>query len=228
MAALVSEALVERRTIRRYLPKPVPNEVLREILTQARWAPSSSNMQTTSVYVLQGKSLERYKADMLAYAKSGAKPNSELGIPHGLPEVYSERQAALYKARREFIDAEAVQSGIRPPEGVMPGSPWMDDIYGTPVLLILAADQAVRLPHGLFDAGILAEAIVMAAYDHGLGSTITGSMVRYSDLVRKTIPGLEGKDIIVGIALGYPDMSEAVNRFPRTRLPLEEFVTYVE
>jgi nitroreductase len=49
----------------------VPDEVLLEILTEARWGPSSSNMQTTLVYVLKGESLERYKADMLAYARPG-------------------------------------------------------------------------------------------------------------------------------------------------------------
>jgi len=228
MSATLTEALAERRTIRRYLPQPVSDEVLREILAEARWAPSSSNTQTTLVYVLRGEALDRYKADLLACARSGAKPNSELGIPHGLPEIYTARQQALYKTRSEFIAAEEAKTGIKSPEGTMPGSPWMDDIYGTTVLLVLAADKEVRLPHGLFDAGILAQSIALAAYEHGLGSTITGSMVRYSDLVRKTIPGLENKDIIAAIALGYPDMNEPVNRFPRTRLSLEEFVTYVE
>ncbi|RIK16430.1 MAG: nitroreductase family protein, partial [Chloroflexi bacterium] len=39
----IFEAIQTRRSIRRYLDKPVPREIIEEILDAARWAPSAHN-----------------------------------------------------------------------------------------------------------------------------------------------------------------------------------------
>ncbi|MDT8306697.1 MAG: nitroreductase family protein [Anaerolineae bacterium] len=41
----ILEAIRQRRSIRRYLPDPVPEELLTEVLTAATWAPSAHNRQ---------------------------------------------------------------------------------------------------------------------------------------------------------------------------------------
>ncbi len=39
------EAMLERRSIRRYRPDPVPEEIIEQLLTAATWAPSAHNRQ---------------------------------------------------------------------------------------------------------------------------------------------------------------------------------------
>jgi nitroreductase len=227
MSGAVAKALMERRAIRRYLPQPVPDEVVREILTEARWAPSATNTQSTYVYVLQGGPLAQFKANMRTYAESEAPPAADLGNSPQLPAKLKARQDALFKTRMEFIAAEDAKAGVQPPDPPVNPGVAMSDVFGASTLLVLAADKGIALPYGCFDAGLFAQSVALAAHEHGLGTCITGSMVRYADLVRKAIAGLDDKDIVIAIALGYADMSAAVNRFPRNRLAVEEYTTFV-
>ena len=51
----VKEAIVARRSIRKFKDTPVPVDVLEEILTAATLAPSGKNNQPWKFYVVQGK-----------------------------------------------------------------------------------------------------------------------------------------------------------------------------
>ena len=44
-----------RRSIRAYTSQPVPEDLVREILDEARWAPSSRNTQAWNVWVVTGR-----------------------------------------------------------------------------------------------------------------------------------------------------------------------------
>lgn len=48
----VKEAVVNRRSIRRYQLKPVPNELVAEVLEAAKYAPSSGNLQNWKVIIV--------------------------------------------------------------------------------------------------------------------------------------------------------------------------------
>lgn len=49
----VLEAIKTRRSIRKWLPKPVPDELLEQILEAGRWAPSAGNFQPWTFIVIQ-------------------------------------------------------------------------------------------------------------------------------------------------------------------------------
>jgi nitroreductase len=227
MTVTVSSALVERRSIRKYLPQPVPEELIGEILTEARWAPSATNTQTTCAYVLSGDALKRFKTDLRAYAESEVPEASELGPRAPLPPLFQARQDALFKARAAFVATEEAKMGIKPPDRPVPPPVAMADIFGAPVLVVLAMPKDIGVPYGCFDAGLFAQSIALAAHARGLGTCITGSSVRYPDLLRKAIAQTEHMSFPVAIALGYPDWEAPINRFPRTRIPVDEFVTFL-
>jgi nitroreductase len=50
----VEEAVAGRRSIRAFLPTPVPRELIERVLAIAGRAPSGSNVQPWHVWVLQG------------------------------------------------------------------------------------------------------------------------------------------------------------------------------
>ena len=55
-----------RRSIRAYEADEVPEELIREILGEARWAPSWRNTQAWNVWVLRGAALQNYKDEFRA------------------------------------------------------------------------------------------------------------------------------------------------------------------
>ena len=50
----VNEAVRRRRSIRAFLPTPVSEATLREVLDAARWAPSGSNIQAWKIVAVAG------------------------------------------------------------------------------------------------------------------------------------------------------------------------------
>lgn len=223
-----STAIRERRSIRRYQDRPVPAELVAEILAEARWAPSAGNTQSTAVFAVTGAALERVKAALRVAAENDLPRAPDIEMAPTWPEPYQARMAALFKARAEFVAAESETLGLTPPEP--PPSPMvtMAGLFGAPALLLLAIDKAVSAPYGCFDAGLLAQTIALSAHARGLGTCIMTSTVRTAVPLHQALPETEGTAFVAAITLGYPDSDAAINRFPRERISPEEFVTYVE
>src|SRR5689334_13413993 len=57
--AIVDEAITSRRSVRAFLPDPVDEAMIRDILDVASRAPSGTNMQPWQVYVTSGEVKDR-------------------------------------------------------------------------------------------------------------------------------------------------------------------------
>ena len=220
--------LLTRRSIRRYQDKPVPEELIQQLLVEARWAPSASNTQSTYVYVLSGKPFKKFKNDLRKFSEDEVPPKSDLDMrPQWTPKLEARTQE-LIRIRSTWCTEEEKRLGL--PVTPPPANPMVAgaEIFKAPVMLVLAFDKAISQYSGCFDAGILAMAITLAAQARGLGTCILGAAVRYSELMRKHLPDLEDKNVVAGLALGYPDLQAPINRFPRSRVLLRDFVTFVK
>ena len=227
MSLDTSAAILQRRAIRTYKPDQVPDGLLREILAEARWAPSATNTQSTNVFVVQGEPLARFKAELRQYAESEVDPEPDFPPAAGLPPALTARQQALFQTRMSFIAAEEAKMGIQPADP--PVSPMVAGaaIFGAPTVMVLAFDRGVSDHYGCYDGGLFSMALCLAAESRGLGTCVTTGNVRYPGLLRKILPSTENQKMLALIALGYPDYEAAINRFPRTRIPVDEFVTFV-
>jgi len=56
-----------RRSIRRYRPDPVPDELVEQLLEAGRWAPSASNRQPWAFIVIRDAAIRRQVAQHAAY-----------------------------------------------------------------------------------------------------------------------------------------------------------------
>ena len=117
--------------------------------------------------------------------------------------------------------------GVAPASPPVPPGVAMAEIFGAPTVLALAFEEGVSDAYGCFDAGLLSMCICLSAHVRGLATCITGSNVRFPDLLRRIIPGTEKQKFVVAIAIGYADFKAPVNRFPRTRIPVDEFLRFV-
>jgi F420 biosynthesis protein FbiB-like protein len=62
----VFDAIRQRRSVRKYLARPVPKEAIEEVLAAAAWAPSAHNAQPWRFIVLADTSVKRRLAEAMA------------------------------------------------------------------------------------------------------------------------------------------------------------------
>ncbi|MEM1544825.1 MAG: nitroreductase family protein [Candidatus Methanomethylicia archaeon] len=74
----ILELIKSRRSIRRYMEKAVPSELVRKILEAGRWAPSANNSQPWSFIVLKSEEVRRRVAEATTYGRFLA--NAPIGI----------------------------------------------------------------------------------------------------------------------------------------------------
>ena len=160
----VIEAIRIRRSIRSFKRAPVPREVLEDLLRTCRWAPSARNTQPWDLVILGGKVMEEVKARLTDKIKAKTEPNTDIPIPD-LPEPYSQRaieqrdrvDMAQFPLRTEGLDEKRAAYWIT-------GGCFHD----APTGIIICMERALY-PKMLFDVGIMAQTICLAATNYGLG-----------------------------------------------------------
>jgi len=70
-SATVSGALDTRITVRQFLDKPVPDDVLRALLEKAMRSPSGGNLQPWKLHVMTGETLEAFKKEAVEITLAG-------------------------------------------------------------------------------------------------------------------------------------------------------------
>ena len=100
--------------------------------------------------------------------------------------------------------------------------------FDAPVSLILTYDKYLE-PAAIsqFGLGSLAYGIILAAWEKGIGCVINGQGIMQSHIVRKYAAIPDDQNIMICIALGYPDESFAANDVRSTRAVNEDFVKYL-
>ena len=210
-----------RRSIRAYKPDEVPEELVREILDEARWAPSWRNMQAWNVWVLTGDALQRYKDEFKAAAERDDPAQLDLSPTMEWPQACSARIAATMKSRAATLEAAG--------ESTDPAAALarMADLFGAPCLLVFGFEDCLAEAYASFDTGSFVQNVCLAAYDRGLGTCIVATVIRYPDLLRRLLPGAEGKRFVVSVTLGSPVADSPAHSFERSRAGLDELVTWV-
>jgi nitroreductase len=223
----------ERRSIRLYSPEPVPENVIREVISDACWAPSWGNTQCTSVYVLSGVALDRLKSrlhEVQAQAHPG-RPDIEMPGPRTWPEPYRSRTAAFARSRTAFCAEEERKCVMAPADGAeneeSPASAAAPALFGAPHLILLCTARGVSISVACLDTGAFAQTLALAAHARGLGTCFMAGVVRHPDLLREAVPGGADLVFVMAMTLGHPDAEAPINRFPRQRVALEERAHFI-
>ena len=96
----VTEAVATRRSVRQFLDKPVPLDVLQRVLTTAQASPSGGNTQPWNAVILTGQPLAELTAKVKAKAATaplGEAPEYDI-YPKGLEGRYEEQRRGVGKA----------------------------------------------------------------------------------------------------------------------------------
>ena len=218
----LSEVIKGRRSIRKFKPVEVSANVIRDILEEARWAPSGGNMQPWEFYVLTGRPLQEFKNAHLQ--KMAAKEGPTPDVP--MAPVWPDELRGRYM---EFAESMFSSISVRreDKEGRSRLYQSMGSLFEAPCLIVACIPKSIPADYSLFDLGLITQTICLLAFDKGLGTLIMYAAIMYPSILREIASIPEDKRIIVGIALGYPDQESPLNSFERKRVDLSEFVKWV-
>lgn len=218
----VSKAVEQRMSTRAYLDKPVPRDVLEDLLTKAQRSPSGGNLQPWRVIVLTGDAKQN-----LIETAAGVLTKNPLGEPTDRP-IYPENLWEPHKSRR-FAVGEAMYAALGiPRDDKAARLKWFSRnfrFFDAPVALMIVLDE--RMGHGQWaHTGMYMQTLCLLAEEAGLGTC----MQECWGILRQTLKahlGLgESEMLYCGIALGYPDKDHAVNQMQSARAPLDEVVEF--
>ncbi len=227
--AAVDQAIVSRRSIRRFLPDPVPESVVRDILAVASRAPSGTNMQPWQVRVVAGERKNALSRALLA-ANSAAKDGGAYAgrkledehhyYPVPCPEPYMSRRRKLGwdlygslgigKADRDRMQAQSGRNYL---------------FFDAPVGMILTIDRVLKIGSWL-DYGCFLQNIATAARARGLDTCMQAAFARMHTVLRAELGIPESEVVVCGLSLGYADTDAPENLFPVERVPVDGFASF--
>ena len=220
--ATVDEAITSRRSIRAFLPDPVPEATIREILDVASWAPSGTNMQPWRVYVTSGETKERVSRAIL---DSGLRPEEVKGEYKYYPDKFFEP----YNARRRavgFALYDHLGIGKRDVDQMRAQHDRNFVFFDAPVGMIFTIDR--RLNQGSWvDYGMFLQNIMVGARARGLHTCPQAAFARYHQQIRPVLGISEEEIVVCGMALGYEDASKPENNLRTDRASLDEWATFL-
>jgi nitroreductase len=213
------KAIMERRSIRAFKPDPIPKDRIEEILRLTIHAPSAINLQPWELIVVTGEEKERlsrrlmkaYKEKQIACSPGNVKP---------LPKTYGRRGAKTLALMKPFFEEMKVDVDQYINEGSC-------QFYGAPSAILFCLDDSFPKTR-MVDVGLALGYFVLTAHEFGLGTCPIGLISAYEDEIKDLLNIPEEKNVVIGVALGYPDWEVPVNRFKTQRDELEKFVRWIE
>ena len=217
----VSEALKSRITCRAFLDKPVPEATVRQILEEAKYAPSGGNLQPWHVYVLTGKKLEEFLAIVAEKQKDNPfGEGTEYDIyPKGLTEPYKARR---FKCGEDMYATIGVSREDK--AGRLQQFARNFRFFDAPVAMFFAIDRQMGLGQWS-DLGMFVQSVMLAAREHGLHTAAQEAWAIWHKTVSEFVQMPEELMLFCGLGLGYMDESAPINQLRTDRAPLEEFAT---
>lgn len=217
------EVVIGRRSIRGYLDKPVPRELIEEILAIAMRAPSSYNTQPWNFTVVTGEPLEKIRAGNVERNLAGIPDSREFRKDVGQGPQHRARQVEVAKQLFGVMGIAREDTDKRM-DWVLRGFRQFD----APVAIVVTYDRDL---HGgdiaPFDCGAITNALVNAAWSRGLGCVINSQGIMQSPVVREHAAIADDQVIMICVAMGWPDESFAANGVVTNRKGVDEATRFV-
>jgi len=215
----IIEAIKSRYSVRAFKPDPVPRSLLEELLTVSQRAPSWANTQTWEFAVVGGEVMKNLRQTLAAKAFSQDKVNPDIEWPKWKDPLQARSKE---NGRRLFELLGIKRDDI---EARLNWSVQMYRFFDAPNAIFIYTDRDIST-WAIFNIGLVAQTICLAALDYGLGTVMLAAGICYPDTVRSMLHIPSTKQLVISMAIGYPDPDAEVNQFRPNRVPLSEICTW--
>ena len=210
---VVSEFLASRRSTRDFITdKPVPQELLNQILVDALTAPSWSNTRPFKIAIATDDVKDRISHEFLNRWEALAKGRNGgliaklklISTRYGLPtsnrlsakSYVAELKPRAFRVGKEMYEAIGINRKDRK-----------------------ARDDQWAKNYEFF--GLMLENLMLSAHAYGLGTCAQGAVVIWDDVIRKEFDVSKDYRLLTGLAIGYPT-DAPINSFGAHRIDPSE------
>lgn len=220
----VLKSLKSRKSVRAFLPKPIPTEVFELMFDAIRWCPSSKNVQPWKVAVISGERKKQLTAKFLEAFESGVKPKMEYGY-EGSTKLEGELRARAVACGKAMYDV----LGIKKEDKQKRIEQWKHNYvsFDSPTIILIFKNNNIG-DSGYIDCGMLLQSIMLTADEVGLATCPQASLAQYPQIVKGELSGYDDHTLICGVAIGFEDKSAVINNYRTAREDVENFVQFVD
>ena len=222
----VDQAITSRRSIRRFLPRPVAREVLEQILRVAARAPSGSNTQPWQVHVLSGEALQRLSRRIAqAYddpAQAAAHTEEYAYYPRRWESPYLERRR---KVGWDLYGLLGIAKTDKPGMHAQHRRNFL--FFDAPVGLLFSIDRVMEQGSWL-DYGMFLQNIMVAARARGLDTCPQAAFTQFHRIIEEELGLRPSQQVVCGMSLGWADPQAVENSLHTERADVAEFTTFLD
>jgi len=218
----VTEALATRLSVRDFLPDPIPESLLRDILTKASRAPSGGNLQPWFVTVLTGAPLQ--SLIKRAAARALEMPKGESAEYNVYPDPLREP----YYARRFKVGEDMYKLLGIPREDKTARRAWFGNnfrFFGAPVGMFCFMERDMGAAQ-YSDMGMFLQSVMLLLREAGYDSCAQEFWAMFAATVYAELKTPESHQLFCGMAIGKRNPDAPVNSLVSDRAPLEDFATF--
>lgn len=226
VATMVDQVIRDRRSVRAFLPTPVPRSDIEAILEIAARAPSGTNTQPWQVYVLSGARKQALSDEIV---QTFFDPNA-LAQHHEEYDYYPATWVEPFLSRRRKIGLDLYGLlGLTRDNlvGMKAQQARNYQFFDAPVGLIFTLDRVMG-QGSLLDYGMFMQNIMIAARARGLDTCPQAAFNQFHKIIARQLDLPASQKIICGMALGYADPSKIENTLETVREPLTNFAHFLE
>ena len=224
------ECIRTRRSIKKFKPDSVPDELIEKVLEAARWSPSAHNFQVCRyVVVRDGETREKLRLIAARSVRDSARARGDWTFEDYKQDVKYLPSTGRDQSSDEWIKWRMEKEREEPFDLSWP----YQYISQAPVIIVICANRyapylfrgnKVSWDESMKDAFCAAENILLAAHDLGLGATLNDRVTsgKYIKELRRILEIPDDYTPVTVICMGYSDVPE----LKMDKMPLEELVFY--
>ena len=224
--AAVDAAITSRRSIRAFLPTPVPRAMIEALLQVAARAPSGTNTQPWRVYVLTGAARDTLSARLCAAYDDPAERARHVEEYAYYPTEW----VSPYIDRRRKVgwDLYGLLGIAKSDKAGMHAQHRRNyEFFGAPVGLMFTMDRVMRQGSWL-DFGMFLQNIMVAARGRGLDTCPQAAFTQFHRIITEHVGAAPEEQLVCGMSLGHADPAAVENTLVTEREPVERFTRFLE
>ncbi|MDM0037797.1 nitroreductase [Variovorax sp. J22G21] len=222
----VDWAIVTRRSVRAFLPTPVPTREIEAILETASHSASGMNMQPWRVHVVTGAAKNELCAAIAAVDDDPARA-AELTEPY---DYYPRHWVTPYLERRRKVGWDlygllGIEKGDKARMHLQHGRNYR--FFDAPVGLFFTVDRQLQ-EGSLIDYGMFLQSVMVAARARHLHTCPQAAFLKFHREIARHLQIPDGQMLVCGMSLGHANESSIENTLATEREPVSSFTTFHE
>lgn len=217
------DSISQRKSCRAFLHKPVPREIIENLLNSAACSPSGANIQPWEVAIVTGTSKQKLSQAMQQQFADRVRGKMDY-------QYYPQKWSQTFDDRRKACGAQLYQTlQIENTDKKARLAQWAANYcaFDAPVMLLFFLEQGLETGSWL-DYGMYLQTLMLAATDSGLATCPQAALAEYPEVVKQILGYPQDSILICGMALGYEDTEAVVNSYRTPRAAIAEYTRFFD